>query len=138
MSTVGIDDTPHSHLGCTVEQSSRDDTVGLGYTAELTRHGENAIVHPRHNLAHTSTDASLITEIGDILAGLADDDASLLGRDDRAQGQLSLSIFLFGTRGSVAVGPAGMIVRIRSAIGVRDVASFLDVLRGGVVGRHCF
>ena len=55
----------------------------------------------RNDLADACPDAGLITEISDILASLADDDARFLGRDNGAEGQGCGAVFVEGARGSV-------------------------------------
>ena len=47
------------------------------------------------DLGDTGLDTGLITKIGDVLAGLADDDAGLLGGDEGTEGQGSVGIETF-------------------------------------------
>lgn len=51
-------------------------------------------MNPRHNLAHTSLNTSLIPEISNVLPGFANDDTSFLGRDDGTESQRRLGVFL--------------------------------------------
>lgn len=49
-----------------------------------------------HDLAHSSLDTSLLAQIRDILASLADNNACFLRGHDSAQGEHRLRIFLVG------------------------------------------
>lgn len=63
------------------------------------------------DLAHTSLDASLVTQVGNVLATLTNDHAGLLGRHDSSQGQLRLRILLVGLGRRLSVrSKAGFVV----------------------------
>ena len=75
------------------------------------------------NLGDTGLDAGLITEISDVLTGLANDDTGLLGRDEGTEGEGgvsigSLAILVFeimvvlGLVQGVVAGGSGEVVRI--------------------------
>ena len=57
----------------------------LGYTFDGTADGEDAFVHTWDDLANTSLDTSLVAEVSDVFACLADDDASILGADESTE-----------------------------------------------------
>lgn len=76
------------------------------------------------NLANASLDASLVTQVCHILASLANDDAGLLGRHNRAQGQLGLGILLVGLGDDLAVGAEAWLVIHLHVVGkVRDIVA---------------
>ncbi|KAI6766591.1 hypothetical protein HG531_011813 [Fusarium graminearum] len=68
-----------------------------------TSDGQDTVVNALHNLTNTSLDTSLISEIGDILATLANNDTGFLGGNNRTKGELGLSVLLLRLRGRFAV-----------------------------------
>ena len=50
-------------------------------------HGEHSLVHAGDDLADPCFHSGLVSEIGDVLARLSDDDPRLLGADERAEGE---------------------------------------------------
>ena len=104
VSPVVGDDAAHAHLGSAFEQAPGDDSVGSSGAVERTGDGQDAVVYTRNDFAHTGFHTGLVAEIGDVLAGLADDDASLLGRNNGAKGEHGLGIFLLSLGGDVQVG----------------------------------
>lgn len=85
----------HAHLGCTFDQAVCHQAIRIGYAAQRTSDGQNAIVHAGDDLTDARPDAGLVSEVCDILAGLANDDASLLGSDNGTEGELCLGVLLF-------------------------------------------
>ena len=84
--SVGIGDyAAHAHLGRALEQAIGHETIRFGNAGQSSRDREDAVVHAWDDLADTGSHASLVTQVGHVLPGLANDDASLLGRDDGAQ-----------------------------------------------------
>lgn len=68
--------------------------IYLGNTFDGASDGQDTIVDTLDNLGDTSLDAGLIAEISNVLTGLANDDTSLLGRDEGTERQGSCSIVL--------------------------------------------
>jgi hypothetical protein len=65
----------------------RRTVVDLGYAIYGTSNGKYPLMDARDDLADTSLYAGLVTEISDIFASLADDDAGIFGADERTQGE---------------------------------------------------
>lgn len=59
----------------------------LGYAFDRAADGEDALVHARNDLADAGFDAGLVPEVGDIFACFPNDDASILGTDQSAEGE---------------------------------------------------
>ena len=66
----------------------------LGNSLDSTSDGEDTVVDTLDHLGDASLDTGLIAEIGNVLASLADNDTSLLGRDEGTKGQGSSGIVL--------------------------------------------
>lgn len=96
MGPVVGDDAAHAHLRSTLQQALGDQRVSLSNANQRSGHSEDAVVDAGNDLADTGLDASLVAQIGDVLAGLANDDTRLFGRDDRTKSQHCLSVLLFG------------------------------------------
>jgi hypothetical protein len=56
-----------------------------------------------NDLADTGAHASLVAQVSNVLARLANNDTGLLGRNNGSQGELRLGVFLFGARGYFAL-----------------------------------
>lgn len=74
------------------------------------------------HLADACLDASLVSEISDILAALANDDTGFLGGDNGAEGELGLGVFFIrlGCRFAVWSQP---LVHLKVVHGVDKVAA---------------
>jgi hypothetical protein len=59
-------------------------------------------VNALHYLADTSAYASLVAQVSDVLACLANDDTSFLGGDDCAKCELRLGVLLLGARSGIS------------------------------------
>ena len=103
MSAGGGDNTAHSHHWGTLKESLGDNGVGLRDSIASTGDGEDTVVDTLDNLADTSLDASLIAEVSNVLASLSDNDTSLLGGDNGAEGQLSLGVLLLSLWGWLSI-----------------------------------
>lgn len=82
--------------GGAVQQRLGDHGVRPRNTLEGTSDSQDTVVDTGDNLADASLDASLLAEISNILARLADDDSGLLGGNDGADGELRGGILLLG------------------------------------------
>lgn len=71
-------------------------------TLNITTDGENAFVDTRDDLADTGLDASLFAEVGDVFATFPDNDAGVLGANERAESQDLLSRDRRRTRTAIA------------------------------------
>lgn len=101
MSAIAANNTAHTHVRCAFKQTLSDVVVSLAKARQTSLDCENTVVNARNNLADPSSYTSLISEISDILAGLANDDASFLGGDNGTKGQFLVGILLFGTLGDI-------------------------------------
>ena len=126
------DKATHSHHWSTLKESLGDDGVGLGNSITSSRDGENTVVDTLDNLGDTGLDTSLITEVGNILATLSNDNAGLLGGDNGAEGQLSLSILLLSLWGWLSVWTKALAVStdVQAVHVVSEIIAGLN--RGGV------
>ena len=125
MLTVGVgagDDAAHAHLGNALQEAVGDEAVGLGDCVQLAQDGEDAVVDAGDNLADASADAGLVAQLGDVLTGLANDDACFLRGDDGSQGELGEGVLVVGARGSV--------------VGAEVAQRLGDIVERGVVGRN--
>lgn len=141
MSAARVDDPAHAHSRGALKKTLGNEVVGLCDAAERARHGEDAIMDARDDLADAGADTSLVAEAGDILTGLADDDTGFFGGDNGAQGQLRLGVFFFGPGSRLAVRVSGKPVKgVRDVVdigggGSRDFFGRHDVVGGWLVGR---
>lgn len=129
--SVGVGNyTAHAHLRRALDQAVGDKTVRVGDGDERSGDGEDAVMNARHDLANASADTSLVAKVGDVLAGLADDDTGFLGGDNGAKSELSLVVLFLGARVLGAVG-----VEARELVGhVVDAA--VDGRGLNILGRH--
>lgn len=104
VSAVVLNNSAHTDRGSTLDEGSSDDGVGARNRIASAGDGENSVVNALNDLTDAGLDTGLVTEIGNVLSALADDDASLLGGDNSSQGQLSLSILLVGLGSGLAIG----------------------------------
>ena len=91
-------------------------------------------MHTLDNLANTSLDAGLISQIGDVLATLANDNTSFFGGNDGSQGQLCLSILIVRLGRGLSVGTQTrlVIVDLELVEGVAEVRPIGgDLILGG-------
>lgn len=79
-----------------LQESLGNHSVGTGDTLEGTSDGKDTVMHTGHDLGNASFDSGLVTEVGDVLSSLANDDTSLLGGDNGAKGESSSSVLLVG------------------------------------------
>lgn len=118
--SVGVtNDTSHAHLRCALDQAISDQAIRVGNPVQSTGDGKHTIMHAWHDLADTSADSSLVAQVCDVLAGLADNDTSFLGGDNGTERELSLTIFLFGARSLFGVEGAHLVGQVVNA-GVDD------------------
>lgn len=122
MSSIALDDAAHAHGRGTLEEGTRDNGISAGNGVAATGNGEDTIMDTLDDLADAGLDSSLVAEVGDILAGLANDDASLLGGDNSAERQLSLSVFLVRLRGGFAIR-AEAVVHLELIHGVEELVA---------------
>lgn len=122
MSAVALDDAAHADSGCALEKSPGNDGVGPRDGITASSDGEDTVVNALDDLANTGFYASFITEVGNILAALSNDNTSFLGGNNGAQSQLSLGIFFVRLRGELAVG-AKSLVHLQLVQRVHDVAA---------------
>jgi hypothetical protein len=123
-------DAAHTHHWSALEEALGDDSVGLGDSFAATSDGQDAVVNTLDDLADTGLDTSLVSQFGDILASLANNDTGLLRGDDGTKGQLRLGVLLVGSLDHVAVNAF-----LHETVVVHVVA-----IADGVVvhlGRHC-
>lgn len=97
-------DAAHANLRSTLEKSVCNEAISLSNAIQWTSNSEDAVVDAWDNLADSSSHTSLVTEISDVLASLADDDTGFLGRNDGAESELCLGVFFFGALGDVVAG----------------------------------
>lgn len=98
MRSVAREDAAHAHGRCTLQQCASDNHVRLRDGVASTSDGQNAVVNALHDLAYSGLDSSLVAQLGDILATLADDHTGFFGGHNSAQSQLGLGILLVGPR----------------------------------------
>lgn len=104
MCSIGIDETTHAHLWCTIEQRLGDLAVGASDIVKRSSDGENTIVNTLNDLADSSADLCLLAEVCNIPALLADNDTCFLGGDNGSHGQGLGGILLFGALLHVLAG----------------------------------
>lgn len=109
MGSVALDNSTHAHSGGALEQSSCDDGISPGDGIAATSDGQDPVMHTLDDLADSGLDASLIAQVGNIFTAFSNDDSSLLGRDDGAESELGLGVFLVCLRGGLAVGSKSII-----------------------------
>ena len=131
VSTIVGDDAAHAHSRGAFEKSASNNGVSTRDGIAATSDGEDSIMDALNDLANTSLDASLVAEVGNILATLADDDTCFLGRDDGTQSQLSLGVLLVRLRGRFAIG-AEAVLHFQVVQRVDDIA----VVRHDILRRH--
>ena len=117
MSSIVGHNATHAHLRGALEQTLGNQSIGSGSAVQRTSDGQDAVVNTRNNLAHTSLDAGFVTQVSNVLARLADDDAGFLGRNDGAKSQHRLSVLFLGLGRRLNV----------------DIVNHVDVVRGGLV-----
>ena len=131
--SAGIGDkATHSHHWSTLKESLGNDSVGLGNGIASSGDGEDTVVNTLNDLGDTGLDASLITEVGNILASLSNDNAGLLGGDNSTEGQLSLSVLLLSLWGWLSVWTKALAVRT-DVQAVHVVGKIIAGLNGGGV-----
>jgi hypothetical protein len=131
MSAVGADDTAHAHGRGAFEQALSNQAICLGDAREATSDGQDAVVDALNNLADAGAHTSLIAQVSDVLARLADDDSGLLGRDNGTQGELRLGVLFFSARGSFALA-----IDVEAFELVGDAAGVLAGAGLGLFGGH--
>jgi hypothetical protein len=134
---IGVDETPHAHLGGTFEQTLGDDSVCLGDATEAASDGKNAIVNAGDDLANARADSRLVAQICDVLASFANDHAGFLGGHNGSEGELLGRVLVFG---------ADLVLAVTAIVGAqavelsRQIASGVlgrVLLRGLGLGGHC-
>lgn len=126
--SVGVgDDAAHSDSRGALDEAISDQAIGVCDSVERASDSEDTIVHARHHLADSGTDASLVPQVGDILTCLANNHAGLLGRYYGTQGQLGRSVLFNGSLRRILIGS-------------KTVDAFRDRVDGdfggGLLGRH--
>ena len=115
VSVWGAHYASHAHLRRALDEAVGDEAIRVGDARERTGDGEDAVVHARDDFAHAGADACLVTQVGDILASLANDDASFLGGDNGTQSDLCLGVLFLGARVVVGVEAAYLIGEVVDA-----------------------
>lgn len=116
--------TTHAYGRRALEQSLSDNGIGPGNGLAAAGNGKDAVMDTLHDLADARLDTSLVSEVGNVLARLANDDSSLLGRDDGAKGQLRLGILLVGLGSRLAIRTQpGFVVQLEVVNRVEHVAA---------------
>lgn len=67
---------------------SRSVETYLRHTINGAADGKNTLMHSRDNLADARFDAGLVAQLGDVLPALPNDDACVLGTNERPEGQI--------------------------------------------------
>lgn len=130
VSPIVLNNASHTHGRGAFEKSARDNGVGLRDSLAAASDGQDAVVDALNNLADASLDASLISEVGNVLATLADDDAGFLGGDDGAESQLSLGVLLVRLRGGFAIRTEAVVkLEIVQRVDEVSAAGLEDMLR---------
>lgn len=133
MGAVVLDNTAHTHGRSALKQSFGDDCVGSRDGFATPGNSEDAVVHALNNLAHTGLDASLVAQVCDILATLANNDTSFLGGDNGSEGQVGDGVFLVGLgRGLAVWAETSVVVNLEVADSLIEL-SF--AIRRHVLGR---
>lgn len=136
MSTVGRDDATHANRRGAFEKGASDSSVRLGDSIAATGNGQDTVVDTLDNLANTGLDASFVTEVGNVLAALANDHTSFLGRHDGSQGKGGLGVFFVGSGSGLAIGTEASL----TVIDVEVIEVLLDAAtvggNGVLAGRH--
>lgn len=136
VSVLGRDDATHANSWGAFEKGPSDNSVRLGDGVAATGNGQDAVMNTLDNLANSGLDASLITEIGDVLAALANDHTSLLGGHDSSQSKSGLGVFFVGSGSRLAIGAEALLV----VVDVEVIESLFDAAavggNGVLVGGH--
>lgn len=90
--------TTHSHLRCALDQAVGHEAVRVGNTVQCTCDSKDTVMHTWNDLADTSANSSLVAQVRNVLACLADDNAGFLGCDNGAEGELGLTVLLVSAR----------------------------------------
>lgn len=136
MRSVAREDAAHSHGRCTFQQRAGDNHVRLRDGVASASDGQNAVVNALHDLAYSGLDSSLIAQLGDILATLADNYTGFFGGHDGAQSQLGLGVFLISPRRRFSIGSESRLA-IVELNAVQADSKVISVGRKVVlVGRH--
>lgn len=136
MRSIAREDAAHAHGRCTFQQCAGDNHVRLRDGVASTSDGQNAVVNALHDLAYTGLDSSLVAQLGDVLATLADDNTGFFGRHNSAQSQLSLGVLLVGPRRRFSIrSESGLAVLELDAIQA-DSKVFSVGRKLVLVGRH--
>lgn len=104
MCAITLNDAAHAQGGSAFQQGAGDDHVGLGNGVASTSDCKDAIVDTLDNFGDASLDASLVAQLSNVLSTLADDDASFLGGDNGANGQLCLGVLFVCAGSGLAIG----------------------------------
>ena len=59
-----------------------------GDSLEVSADGEDSVVDALDDLGHSGLDAGELSEVGDVLSSLSDDNPGLLGGHERAEGEV--------------------------------------------------
>lgn len=136
MRSVAREDAAHAHGRCTFQQCASDYHVRLRDGVASTSDGQNAVVNALYDLADSGLDSSLVAQLGDILATLADNYTGFFGGNDGAQSQLGLGILLVGPRGRFSVRSESRLAVIELNA-IQADSKVVSVGRKAVlVGRH--
>lgn len=119
--SVGVGgNTTHTQLRDTLEEAVGDLSISSSDGVQTAEDGQDTVMDTGNDLADTSTNASLVAQVCDVLASLANDDACFLRGDDGSQGELG--------NGIVVVG-AG-----RGVVGIEAAKRLGDIVEGGIMG----
>lgn len=111
--------TTHANLRSALQKAIGNQAVSLRDAIKRTSDGKNSVVNTWNDLANTSSYTSLLTQVSDVLTGLANNDTSFLRGDNGTKSDLGLGVFLLGA--------------LRNAVGRLEAAHSLgDVLDTGV------
>lgn len=118
------------------ELSTSDDSISLRDGLASAGDGEDPVVNTLDNLADASLHTSLVSEISDVLASLANDHTGLLGGNDGTKGKLGLGVLLFSAGSRLAIGTESGLSVIDLEL-VKRTDKVIAVGRDGVLrGRH--
>jgi hypothetical protein len=132
-----LHDSAHTHRRSAFQQRPGHNGVGSRDGLAATSDGEDAVVNALDDLADAGFHASLVAQVCDVLPAFPNDDARFLGRDNRPQGQLGLSILLvrLGRRLSVRAQARLVVTKIELVHGLGKVS---PVGRDRILRRrHC-
>jgi len=122
---IRIDQASHSHVRRTLQETLGDNTICFGNSSKATLNGKDAIVYAWHNFAHSRSDASLFSKISNILAGLADDDASFLGGHNGTECEFLVRIVIVAARLNFALINMRCIIRAEAVELLTEVGRVL-------------